>query len=159
MLFRSKPTGENHQRNLAKQHPEIVARLDKRLLAWAAELQPKGLSTDNSGFSRHHEEMFAEHDIIAGKSKGSKPATTDGADASQGWITRDGTLEVKDGVMKLSTAPDLPKNMRLFLTHSSLDLAGPVTATLRLRAKTGGDRKSTRLNSSHVSESRMPSSA
>ena len=44
---------------------------------------------------------------------------------------------------------------RLLITHGHLDHAGGVAElTVRL-----GDRKSTRLNSSHVSLSRMPSSA
>lgn len=51
--------GEQMGRNIASNHREIVARLEGRLKAWAAELQPPGLSTDPTGFSRYHEEWFA----------------------------------------------------------------------------------------------------
>lgn len=60
----TKPEGENVERNLAARHPEIVARLEGRLKAWASELQPPGLSEDASAFSRHHEELFGEHHMI-----------------------------------------------------------------------------------------------
>ena len=48
------------------------------------------------------------------------------------------------------------------LLNASIDLRQQILATPALHPKSGGrhsDRKSTRLNSSHVSQSRMPSSA
>ena len=41
----------------------------------------------------------------------------------------------------------------------NLEVANNAAVTMGIRSNTAGDRKSTRLNSSHVSESRMPSSA
>ncbi|MCU0980338.1 MAG: hypothetical protein MUF25_14380 [Pirellulaceae bacterium] len=89
------------------------------------------------------EELFAEHQIIAtNKSERTAPAAGLRAEAAagsgQGWIARNGTLAVKDGARILTPDADLPKNVRPFITNSRLDLAGPVTATLRIRAKTGG---------------------
>jgi len=61
----SSPAGEHHDRDLAASHPEIVARLMARLEAWAADLQPPGLSKASSGSGRHHEQLFAEHHLTA----------------------------------------------------------------------------------------------
>jgi len=136
----SKPDGENHERNLAAKNPEIVARLEQKLQAWAAELQPPGLSQDASGFSRHHEEMFAEHRITAATTPARESAAS--ADGSiQGWLARNGKLVVKDGALSLTLDADAPKNSRPFITNSNLDLVGPVTATLRVRANDAGQGK------------------
>ncbi len=148
MLFDiTQPDGENNARNLAAKHPDVVVRLERKLQGWAATLQPPGLSTDDSAFSRHHEELFTEHHILAGEvtpSKSPDKATTKAnsqpaADGSiQGWIARNGTLAVKNGALVLTPAAELPTNARPFLTNSGLDLSGPVTVTLRARARTAG---------------------
>jgi len=130
----NRPEGEHLERNLALQHPDVVARLTDRLTAWAAELQPPGLSTDKSGFSRHHEEMFAEHLIM--KAPPSAEPSPDGS--IQGWIARSGTLAVKNGALMLTPEVGLTGNGRPFLTHSQLDLPGPVTATLKVRSSSAG---------------------
>jgi arylsulfatase A-like enzyme len=65
------PDGEHVDRDLAASRPEAVARLDGRLQSWAATLTPAGLVADGSAFSRHHEQLFAEHRLIAA---GSAPA-------------------------------------------------------------------------------------
>ena len=133
----TKPEGENLERNLAAQRPEIVSRLEQRLRAWAAELQPPGLSEDASAFSRRHEGLFAEHRITAATPAArTRPEPADGS--VQGWIARNGKLAVSDGALVLSPDADLPKNARPFVTHSDLDLASPVTVTLRVRAKEAG---------------------
>jgi len=70
MLFDvTTPEGENDQRNLASQKPEIVARLDKDLQAWAAELRPPGLGSADSMGGRYHEKLFSEHGLIPGGGK------------------------------------------------------------------------------------------
>jgi hypothetical protein len=43
--------------------------------------------------------------------------------------------------LSLTPDADLLKNSRPFITNSNLDLAGPVTATLRIRAKDAGQGK------------------
>jgi uncharacterized sulfatase len=133
----TRPEGENHDRNLAARHPEIVARLEQRLRAWAADLQPPGLSEDASAFSRRHEGLFAEHRITAAASA-SRPGPEPADGSFQGWLARNGTLAVQDGLLALTPGADLPKNARPFVTNSNLDLAGPVTVTMRVRAKEAG---------------------
>jgi uncharacterized sulfatase len=131
------PDGENMARNLIRQHPEIAARLETKLKAWATELQPPGLPTS---FDRHHEELFVEHDLIAQtgtETRANKKAASAGS--IDGWICRNGTLALKDGALTIAPDANLTKNARPFLTHSGLDLAGPVTLTMRARAKQGGD--------------------
>jgi arylsulfatase A-like enzyme len=78
----STPAGENVDRNLAAKHPEIAARLEQRLQAWAAELEPPGLSTDSSAFSRHHEGLFTEHRMI--EEGTAKPAASANHSRSEG---------------------------------------------------------------------------
>lgn len=139
----AKPEGENLERNLATQRPEVVTRLEQRLQAWAAELLPPGLSTDNSGFSRHHEELFAKHHVIAGDAPKAAPLpaqpNSEPADGNiQGWIARNGTLAVKNGALVLTPNAGLAGNARPFVTHSRLDLPGPVTAILKVRATDAG---------------------
>lgn len=138
MLFDvTKPDGEHVERNLATKHPEIAGRLEKKLQAWAAELQPPGLSADGSAASRHHEELFAEHHLIA-------PAKAEAAASDvQGWVARNGTLAVKNGALVLTPDANLTGNARPFVTHSRLDLAGPVTAVLKLRAANAGQDRAT----------------
>jgi arylsulfatase A-like enzyme len=139
------PEGENLERNLAAQRPELVARLEGQLKAWAAELQPPGLSAENSGFNRHHEELFAEHRIIAAEpaAPAAQPVAPTPVEGIQGWIARNGTLAVKDGALVLTPDAELPNNARPFFTNSHLDLAGPATAVLRIRAKDAGQGRAT----------------
>ncbi|MFO0869671.1 MAG: sulfatase-like hydrolase/transferase [Pirellulales bacterium] len=131
----SRPDGEHHARDLARQHPEMVERLERELTGWAAELQPPGLSTDQSAFSRRHEQLFAEHHLIEADAGTPSVPTRSAAteDPLQGWIARQATLSVRDGILWLTRDADAPKNARPFLTHSKLDLAGPVTVVLRVR--------------------------
>ncbi len=132
----NKPDGENIARNLIQQRPEIAARLETKLKAWAANLKPPGLPTK---FDAHHEGLFAEHEIIKA-APSVKPSTKAAPEGSiQGWILRNGTLAVKDGVLSITPDADAAKNARPFLTRSGLDLAGPVTITMRVRAKQGGN--------------------
>lgn len=132
------PEGENHQRDLARQHPDIVARLEKKLNAWASGLKPPGLSTEDSGFTRHHEELFAEHQMIEPRAAPASPAAPAPDGTIQGWLARNGSLAVKNGALVITAASDLARNARPFIANAGLDLNGPVTATLRLRAKSAG---------------------
>lgn len=131
----STPEGEHIGRNLAAKEPEIAARLEKKLAAWTAGLEPPGLSTN---FDAHHEGLFAEHELIARSEPpaGSAPAAEPGS--IQGWIARNATLAVKDGALVLLADTNAAPAARPFLTHSRLDLPAPVKLTLRLRAAAGG---------------------
>lgn len=134
----TKPDGENATRDLASKQPEVVARMEARLNAWAAELKPPGLSTENSAFTRHHEELFTEHQVIAGTPASVKPAPESADGGIQGWIARNGTLAVKNGALVLVPEKAAAENARAFLTNSRLDIAGPATAILRVRATESG---------------------
>lgn len=138
----TKPEGENIEEELSQRMPETVARLEKRLISWSSELQPAGLSADNTAFSRHHEEMFAEHKVI--RADGIKPSappnpTATDSGAIQGWIARNGTLAVRNGALTLIPDPKLVANTRPFLTNSQLNLSGPVKVVLKLRATEVGN--------------------
>jgi uncharacterized sulfatase len=129
------PEGEAAERNLLQEKPEIAARLLAKLEAWTATLQPPGMPPE---LADRHVQLFAGHAISTAspESAARTPAAPEGS--IQGWICRNGTIAVKDGALVLTPAPDLAKNARPFLSHASLDLIGPVTATLRLRAQAGG---------------------
>lgn len=120
------PEGESMARNLIKQQPEIAARLEAKLKAWTATLEPPGMPPP---LADRHVMLFSEHGMIPALPV--KPAP-DGT--IQGWLCRGGKLTVKDGALVITPGAD----MRGFITNSHLDLAGPVTATLRVRAKQGG---------------------
>lgn len=127
------PAGENIGRNLIAQNPEIAARLEAKLKAWCDTLQPPGLPTS---FDRHHEGLFAEHGVI--KELGTVPAQAAPEGTIQGWLCRNGTLAVRDGALVIAPDAKAGPNARPFLAATGIDLAGPLTATLRLRAKQGG---------------------
>jgi len=129
------PEGENVARNLVKQHPDIAARLEVKLKAWADTLKPPGLPTS---LDPHHEDLFAEHDLIPKIASAKTPKKGETEGSVQGWLCRNGTLAVKDSALTITPDANAAKNARVFLTHSGLDVAGPVTVTLRVRAKQGG---------------------
>ncbi|MBI3879607.1 MAG: sulfatase-like hydrolase/transferase [Verrucomicrobia bacterium] len=134
----TKPDGENLARNLVTKHPDIAARLEAKLQTWAATLKPPGLPTS---LDPHHEDLFAEHDLIPKLAKSATPRAGKKGEPEgsvNGWLCRNGALAVKDGALAITPDPNAAKNARAFLTHSGLDVAGPVTATLRVRAKQGG---------------------
>ena len=78
----------------------------------------------------------------------------------KGYTSEAGHWYTKDGVPAYTVIGKNGKerntNLRDAREHS---LVPSVTTIINVAAKHGLDRKSTRLNSSHVSESRMPSSA
>ena len=131
----TKPDGENIARNLVTKHPDIAAHLEAKLKAWADTLQTPGLPTS---LDPHHEDLFAEHDLIPKIANAKTPKKGEPEGSVQGWLCRNGSLAVKDGALIVTPDAKTAKNARAFLTHSGLDVAGPVTATLRVRAKQGG---------------------
>ena len=138
----TKPEGENADKELSQSKPEVAERLEKRLTAWAAQLQPAGLSADNSSFSRHHEDMFVEHQMIrVDGGKPAEPSQATGKDSGsvQGWIARNGTLAVRNGALVLIPDPKLADNARPFFTNSKLSLSGPVKVVLKLRSADVGN--------------------
>ncbi len=127
------PEGENIQRNLIKEQPELAARLQAKLTAWCATLQPPGF---NDKLDAHHEGLFAEHDLIGKLAEAPAAAAPEGT--IQGWLCRNGTLTLKDGALVITPDEKAATNARPFIANSKLDLAGPVTVTLRVRARQGG---------------------
>ncbi|MFZ4765002.1 MAG: sulfatase [Roseimicrobium sp.] len=134
----TQPEGEAIERNLMAKHPDIAARLEGKLKAWCDTLQPPGLPTT---FDSHHEGLYGEHGIITkpetvAKTKASSEAAPEGR--IQGWLCRNGTLAVKDGALIIAPDAKAAPNARPFLTCADIDLPGPITATLRVRARQGG---------------------
>jgi len=134
-------TPEGELKNLLAQNPDIAARLDAKLKTWSATLKPPGApepnnDQDNMFFAAHVDKTIAQatkRRPAAAKAAGKK-ASPNGS--VQGWLCRNGTLTMKDGALVIT--PEAKGKTTPFLTHAGLDLDGPVTATLRLRAKLGG---------------------
>jgi uncharacterized sulfatase len=138
----TQPNGELAVNNRLAEHPEIVARLEAKLNAWSATLQPPGPPEANNGqdnnFFAAHVQKTTEPTPKRPRKGNAEPTTEIGLVNVDGWIARNGTLDAKDGVLTLTADVAAPKNARPFITNANLNLAGPVTATLRVRAKTVG---------------------
>ena len=132
----TKPEGET--KNLLATHPDIAARLDAKLANWSTTLQPPGLpessnDQDNQFFAAHVNKTIDQ----ATKRRATMPPA--GANGSiQGWLCRNGTLAVKGGALHITPDAKATAKFRPFLTSSDIALVGPVTATLKVRAKSGG---------------------
>lgn len=158
----TRPEGE--LANRIADHPETAARLEAKLQAWSDRLQTTGLPTEvndqDAMFFAAHVDKTIPAAVKGGakaKAKPAKPANPPGS--QQGWICRNGTLAIRDGVLAITpaeagarpsatqAAPDGPGpggpqalngGPEPFVTHSALDLLGPVTVVLRVRAEQGG---------------------
>jgi uncharacterized sulfatase len=135
-------TPEGETKNLLAQHPDIVARLEAKLATWAATLQPPGVpdkdnEADNTFFTTHVDKT-APATTSKRRREEATPATTpaDTPGHTQGWQVRNGTLAVQGGALTIT--PEANSKRAPFLTRNALDLPGPLTATLRVRAKQGG---------------------
>lgn len=123
------PAGET--KNLLAEHPEIAARLDAKLKTWSGGLQPPGMPAETN---EQDEKFFDAH--LAGRKSEVTPAPAAAPGGIQGWLSRNGGVVVRDGALVLT--PEATAKGPLFLTNSQLDLPGPVTLTLRVRAANGG---------------------
>jgi len=133
MLFDvTTPGGENYERNLLTQKPEIAERLHKKLTAWSATLQPPGLPTS---LDKHHETLFAEHEI-AMKAESQLVETTQGG--TLGWFCRNGEVSLKDGALLVKADEKAASNARVFIANTNVGVAGPCSMELRLRSSIGG---------------------
>ena len=117
--------------NLLAKHPEIVERLRTKLASWAEEQKPPGLETKQMADTwEGYFDFYLD----------GKPAPASGAagsaDAVQGWIARNGTAAVKDGILHIT--PDKAARQRPFIACAKLNVPGPAIATLELRSTTGG---------------------
>ena len=131
----SDPAHEHRDHDLAARKPELATRLRNKLDAWLATLNAPG---PPESLAPHRAGNFVDHELLAPAVEPAAQTHREPEGSIQGWICRNGTIAVKDGALCVTAAPDLVKNARPFLSKTSLDLAGPVTVMLRLRAKTGG---------------------
>ena len=131
-------TPEGETKNLLAQNPDIAARLTAKLKTWSATLQPPGPpepnnDQDNLFFAAHVDKTLEPATKRRAAAKPDAPAGS-----VLGWLCRNGTLAGQDGALVITPDPNPAKSPRCFITHAALELPGPVTATLRVRAKQGG---------------------
>lgn len=135
-------TPDGELKNLLADHADIAARLDAKLKSWSATLQPPGPpepnnEQDNQFFAAHVDQTISQATGRAAPAK-AVAKRREGTASVQGWIGRNGTLSLKDGALILTPDAGLTGNARAFLTHSQLDLPGPVTVILEARAADAG---------------------
>lgn len=126
----TQPGGETV--NLIRDQPDTAARLDAKLQAWTAGLRPPGLPKE---LHPQDEYFFQTHVTKTASPAPSKPAKADAEGGVQGWLCRNGALAIRDDALVITPSG----KGRAFLTHTALDLPGPVTATMRVRARQGGE--------------------
>jgi uncharacterized sulfatase len=137
------PEGEDRERNLVQDKPEIASRLQKKLEAWMSGLKPPG---PPESLAPHRLDNFVRYGLLPEPAntgtprKSAKSARPEPEGSVQGWICRNGTLAERDGALRVTREPagEGGNAKRAFLSRTGLDLPGPVAATLRLRAKKGG---------------------
>lgn len=123
------PEGESDRRNQLREYPEIAARLAAKLEVWCRSLQPPGLPIS---IDYHHESLFIEHGLLSSERQAvARPATT-----PAGWFARNGQIVFTNGALTIKPAGR--SSGRVVLIHPDLDLVGPLTATLVVRARRGG---------------------
>ena len=136
--------------------PIIVAGLDglglavmRELRAGGAEVTAIGSATEAAEHGLDAERLGAR--LTIGSARSPSALSAAGLESARALVLSadDDTGNLEAALAARRISPDLPVVIRLFNAEMSTYL----TETLR------GDRKSTRLNSSHVSLSRMPSSA
>ena len=118
--------------NLLAQRPEIAERLRARLEAWSADLQPPGLQTQP--MAKTWEDYYDFY--LDGKPAPSPNAESSATGTTQGWIARNSTLEVREGVLRVT--PDKAGKQRPFIACAQLKIPGPSRATIRVRSTRGG---------------------
>ena len=139
------PEGENYERNLARQRPEVVALLERKLRAWSEELKPAGLPTS---LDKHHETLFMEHEIT--NSGPHQHAATPAAQSArpdgsiQGWLCRNGSISISGASPALAALSVIAgagpgPNARVFITNSEIDLPPPISVTMTVRSSKGGE--------------------
>lgn len=123
----TKPDGET--KNLIGAHPEIAQRLEAKLKTWSDSLQPAGLP---STVNRQDQFFFENYGLI--QKTASAPSEPREADVGLGWVCRNGSLSIDRGALVITpSGKGVP-----FLTCNTLDLRGPVEATIRVRSTSSG---------------------
>jgi uncharacterized sulfatase len=133
--------------NLLSAHPDIAQRLREHLQAWSDELTPPGVNIEPMAATwNQYFDFYLEGKTVPmqqGKSADSQtPSDLDTrntrADALQGWIARNGELQVVGGALSLSVLAS--KNSKgAFLARAQLNVPGPLTARLRIRSNKAGE--------------------
>ena len=123
-------TDPGETKNLVTVHPEIVNRLRSNLKTWAAELQPPGLVTN--GMSEVWENYFDFY--LEGKPA---PPLRTGTQDTQGWISRNSTMKIKGGALRV-TPSAAAKKQRPFLAATGVSIDGKFTVTIHLSTAAAG---------------------
>lgn len=141
----TKPDGELATNNRLAAHPEVASRLDAKLRAWSATLQPPGPPQSNN---EQDNRFYSTHVMKTEPMKINQKQTESNTDPVQGWICRNGTLSVEDGSLVMAASPE--GKGKPFLARTGLDLVGPVKLTIQSRSMRGGKASVSWRSAGHV---------
>lgn len=127
----TEPAGET--KNLIAQTPDVAARLDAKLKAWAATLQPPGPAAPRNDADIR---FFADHVDPRLATQVAPGGLDNAAGRVQGWLCRNGKLELRDGTLLVT--PDGVGQPAPFITCNGLAWRGPLTVRLTIKAARGG---------------------
>jgi uncharacterized sulfatase len=145
---------EAEEKNRLADFPDVAAALEKKLKSWDATLPPEHLPRaahpqDNVFFDSHVLKTAPLPQKISRKAKSANSpdatptataAASTSAELAQGWLARNLTLSVHAGALRLTadSGAKAARAARGFITHTGLNLTGPLRATFRLRTNTAG---------------------
>ncbi len=121
--------------NVLAKYPNIVERLRGKLAGWARQQDPPGLKTGSMAPTWEQYFDYYLDGKPAPPPHAGKPREP-GSAALQGWIARNSTAAVKDGILRIT--PAKAGKQRPFIAVAKLNVPGPATATLELRSAVGG---------------------
>ncbi len=138
-------TDLEEKHNLAATHPEIANQLRSKLISWAGELRPPGLS--NASLPKVSSDYFdfyldgkpappLRSKFVAGSTV-DDPGTKSKPMLLNGWTARSGLLDVAEGSLRV-VASGKAKSKAPILVRTGLRLAGPMTAKIKIRSTVAG---------------------
>lgn len=125
------------QHNVLRTHPEIATRLRGKLSAWASELTPPGLATQEmSKAASDYFDFYLDGKPATQIQRKSESTLSNQSDVP--WLVRGGEMKsIATGVQ--ITAGKSGKKQKPFITRSGLNLLGPVKANVVLKTDTPGE--------------------
>ncbi|WP_442505627.1 sulfatase family protein [Novipirellula sp. SH528] len=125
------------QHNVLRTHPEIATRLRGNLSAWASELSPPGLATQEMSKAASDYFDFYLDGKPAAPIRGKSVSTPTGK-SNVPWIVRSGEMKTTAAGVQI-VAGKSGKKQKPFITRAGLNLQGPVSVIVVVKNDTPGD--------------------
>ncbi len=125
------PEGET--KNRLTEFPEVVAELDRKLMAWNATLPPPGLPRDIVDQDQMFYDAHVNKTGVVASKRGSRKGR---AESSPAWVARNATAAVKDGALQVT--PESKGRAKPFVAFTGLKVTGPARVTIALKNEKAG---------------------